>query len=85
MAAARMPLPSSCCARRLAPCLVRVNTSTCCQLPLFDQVREQVPLVILRHAIDVLLDALGGGVARRDLDGHRLRSMRAASARMSSE
>src|ERR1700704_2077559 len=33
--AVSMPSVSSCSARRLAPCLVLQNTSTCCQLPLF--------------------------------------------------
>jgi len=43
-------------------------------LPLaaLDEMRQQVPLVRLRHAVHLLRDALGGGVARGDLDGERL-------------
>jgi len=33
-----------------------------------DQMREQVSLVILLHAIRLLIDAIGGGVARGNLD-----------------
>src|SRR5215468_8141744 len=38
----------------------------------FDEMPEQVPLVRLRYAVDLLRDALGGGVAPGDLDGERL-------------
>src|SRR5215831_337337 len=37
-----------------------------------DEVSEQVPLVRLRYAVNLLRYALGGGVARGDLDGERL-------------
>src|SRR5215470_5244779 len=37
-----------------------------------DEMAEQVPLVRLRYAVNLLRDALGGGVARGDLDGERL-------------
>ena len=67
-----MPAPSSCWARRLAPCLVRVKTSTCAPAAIADQVRQQVALVLLRHAVGPLIDAVGGRIARRDLDGHRI-------------
>ncbi len=37
-----------------------------------DQMRKQVPLVILRDAIDGLLHPVGGSITRSDLDGHRI-------------
>ena len=41
-------------------------------LTLLDQVHEQVPLVLLLHAIGALLDELDGCVARRDLNRQRI-------------
>jgi hypothetical protein len=48
--------------QRLAPCLVRVNTSTWCQL-WSDQVGQQVLLALAADRVHLLRDQFGGGVA----------------------
>ena len=35
-----------------------------------DEVRKQVPLVLLRHAIHLLIDTIRGGIACSDFDAH---------------
>ena len=73
IASAGMPSLASCSARRLAPCLVRVNTSTWCQSLVLDQVGEQLALAVAgRTGWTTCVDELGGGVAARDLDQRRV-------------
>ena len=68
IAAALMPSLPSCSARRLAPCLVRVNTSAWSIRPGRDEVREQLALAVAVDRDHDLLDELGGRVPRRHLD-----------------
>ena len=59
-----MPAFSSCWASLLAPCLVRLNTSTCCQ-SVFHQLLQHRGLVFLVHRVDPLFHAVGGGVGAK--------------------
>ena len=63
----------SCCARRLAPCLVRVKTSTWRQSFGLDEVREQLALAIAATGWTTCATS-SAGVPARDLDRDRVAS-----------
>ena len=71
IAIALMSCFSRCSTSRLAPCFMRVKTSTWCQSFSLMRCDQQVLLHLAADRVHLLGDQLGGLVAARDLDQHR--------------